>query len=178
MQWNCSPTLINKIELQISTSNWYAIHYYLSWTNFDQIDLLVFLLFISRNVVKAFYTAGVIADTLLTFGELSVETADKRKYAKYKAAYIHTCLKNGEMPVPGPPTEGEGEGEGESDDNNAGPGPSNPGNNNGSFSPPQAPASDPEPQDDAQPSPPPAHSPIEFKPHPNPTEINGETNSI
>ncbi|XP_055322498.1 vacuolar protein sorting-associated protein VTA1 homolog [Sitodiplosis mosellana] len=125
----------------------------------------------NKNVVKAFYTAGVIADTLLTFGELSVETADKRKYAKYKAAYIHTCLKNGEMPVPGPPNEGEG-GEGESDDNNAVPGPSsNPGNDNGSFSPPQAPADDPEPPRN-DPSPPPPHSPIEFKPHP--TEINAD----
>lgn len=113
----------------------------------------------------------------MTFGELSVETADKRKYAKYKAAYIHTCLKNGEMPVPGPPNEGEGEGEGESDDNNTVPGPSNPGNSSGSFSPSQAPTNDPEPpQDDVQPPPP--HSPIEFRPHPNPTEITGETNSI
>lgn len=47
---------------------------------------------------------------MLTFGELSEEATDKRKYAKYKAAYIHNCLKNGETPVPGPP--------GESDENN------------------------------------------------------------
>ena len=25
-----------------------------------------------------------------------------RKYAKWKAAYIHKCLKNGETPLPGP----------------------------------------------------------------------------
>jgi hypothetical protein len=25
-----------------------------------------------------------------------------RKYAKWKAAYIHNCLKNGETPVSGP----------------------------------------------------------------------------
>lgn len=122
--------------------------------------------------MKAFYTAGVIYDSLVTFGELSEEATDKRKYAKYKAAYIHTCLKNGEMPVPGPPTEGEGE----SDDNNAVmPGPSNLRNGNESISPPQAPASDPEPSTpDQNEQTPPPHSPIEFKPHPNPTEINGK----
>ncbi|PSN54559.1 Vacuolar protein sorting-associated protein VTA1 [Blattella germanica] len=33
-----------------------------------------------------------------------------KKYAKWKAAYIHNCLKNGETPVPGPmKTEGEDE---------------------------------------------------------------------
>lgn len=44
------------------------------------------------------------------------------KYAKWKAAYIHRCLKNGETPIAGPlPEEGEeeegavgGEGGGES----------------------------------------------------------------
>lgn len=37
-----------------------------------------------------------------TFGELTEESASNRKYAKWKAAYIHNCLKNGETPVPGP----------------------------------------------------------------------------
>lgn len=104
----------------------------------------------------------------MTFGELSEEATDKRKYSKFKAAYIHTCLKNGETPVPGPPTEGEGE----SDDNNAAPGPSNTGNDHDPFSAPQAPASDPEPSTPDQNEPTPPHSPIEFKPHPNPAEIN------
>lgn len=54
-----------------------------------------------RNVVKAFYSAGMIYDVLLTFGDLSEEANQNRKYAKYKAAYIHNCLKNGETPVPG-----------------------------------------------------------------------------
>ncbi|XP_013184508.1 vacuolar protein sorting-associated protein VTA1 homolog [Amyelois transitella] len=59
-----------------------------------------------KNVVKAFYTAGMIYDVLTTFGELTDEAAQNRKYAKWKAAYIHNCLKNGETPVPGPmPTE-------------------------------------------------------------------------
>lgn len=57
--------------------------------------------FYFRNVVKAFYTAGMIYDVLCTFGELTDEAAQNRKYAKWKAAYIHNCLKNGETPVPG-----------------------------------------------------------------------------
>ncbi|KAJ2939626.1 hypothetical protein O0L34_g14344 [Tuta absoluta] len=61
-----------------------------------------------KNVVKAFYTAGMIYDVLTTFGELTEEAIQNRKYAKWKAAYIHNCLKNGETPVPGPLTE-EGE---------------------------------------------------------------------
>lgn len=68
-----------------------------------------------RNVVKAYYTAGVIYDVLLTFGELSEEATDKRKYAKYKAAYIHNCLKSGETPIPGPPGESDENNENESD---------------------------------------------------------------
>lgn len=35
-----------------------------------------------------------------------------KKYAKYKAAYIHKCLKAGETPIPGPVNE-EGEDLGE-----------------------------------------------------------------
>ncbi|XP_028168951.1 vacuolar protein sorting-associated protein VTA1 homolog [Ostrinia furnacalis] len=61
-----------------------------------------------KNVVKAFYTAGMIYDVLCTFGDLTDEATQNRKYAKWKAAYIHNCLKNGETPVPGPmPTEGD-----------------------------------------------------------------------
>lgn len=100
----------------------------------------------------------------MSFGELSEEATDKRKYAKYKAAYIHNCLKNGEMPIPGPPTE-----EGENDDNTLAAGPSNTGNEGNAAKPPEA--DEPSPMDQ-NPEP---HSPIEpFKPHPNPTEINGK----
>lgn len=74
-----------------------------------------FLFFVSRNVVKSYYTAGMIYDVLVTFGELGEEATHNRKYSKYKAAYIHNCLKNGETPVPGPHTEDDG-GE-EKDDN-------------------------------------------------------------
>lgn len=55
-----------------------------------------------RNVVKAFYTAGMLYDVLDTFGDPSEEVQQNKKYAKWKAAYIHNCLKNGETPVPGP----------------------------------------------------------------------------
>lgn len=61
----------------------------------------VHLLLVRRNVVKSFYTAGLIYDILLVFGELSDEAQKNGKYAKWKAAYIHNCLKNGETPVPG-----------------------------------------------------------------------------
>jgi hypothetical protein len=40
-----------------------------------------------------------------------------RKYAKWKAAYIHNCLKNGEIPVSGPMAE---EGMGDIDNELAG----------------------------------------------------------
>lgn len=56
----------------------------------------------NKNVVKAFYTAGMLMDVLTQFSELSDEVQHKRKYAKWKAAHIHACLKNGEKPHPGP----------------------------------------------------------------------------
>uniref|UniRef100_A0A182J8G9 Vta1/callose synthase N-terminal domain-containing protein n=1 Tax=Anopheles atroparvus TaxID=41427 RepID=A0A182J8G9_ANOAO len=55
-----------------------------------------------KNVVKAFYTAGMIYDVCQIFGELTEEVIQNRKYAKWKASYIHNCLKNGETPVAGP----------------------------------------------------------------------------
>ena len=66
-----------------------------------------------KNVVKCFYSAGVLLDVMETFGELSPESAHYRKYAKMKAAYIHNCLKNGETPVAGPLVEEEGGAEGQ-----------------------------------------------------------------
>ena len=56
----------------------------------------------NKNVVKAFYNSGVIFDVMTVFGDLTPENEQIRKYAKWKAAYIHNCLKNGETPVPGP----------------------------------------------------------------------------
>ncbi|XP_062510551.1 vacuolar protein sorting-associated protein VTA1 homolog isoform X2 [Corticium candelabrum] len=54
------------------------------------------------NVVKSFYTASILFDVLKQFGELSPEIPAQQKYAKWKATYISTCLKNGETPVAGP----------------------------------------------------------------------------
>lgn len=56
----------------------------------------------NKNVVKSFYTAGILFDVLPVFGELTPENTHARKYAKWKAAYIHNCLKTGETPIPGP----------------------------------------------------------------------------
>jgi len=32
----------------------------------------------------------------------ALQIESNRKYAKWKAAYIHNCLKNGETPISGP----------------------------------------------------------------------------
>jgi vacuolar protein sorting-associated protein VTA1 len=63
-----------------------------------------------KNVIKSFYVSAMIYDILTVLGELSEEAKQNQKYAKWKAAYIHNCLKNGEQPHPGPlPDEGEDE---------------------------------------------------------------------
>lgn len=49
---------------------------------------------VRRNVVKTFYTSGHLMDILTTFGEVDERMAENRKYAKWKAAYIHNCLRN------------------------------------------------------------------------------------
>ncbi|KMY96904.1 vacuolar protein sorting-associated protein VTA1 homolog [Drosophila simulans] len=72
-----------------------------------------------KNVVKAFYSSGVLYDILQTFGELSEEALHNRKYAKWKAAYIHNCLKNGETPIPGPLPDDDDEAELEGENANA-----------------------------------------------------------
>ncbi|GAB6030559.1 Vacuolar protein sorting-associated protein vta1 [Chamberlinius hualienensis] len=61
----------------------------------------------NKNVVKVFYTAGILFDVLALFGELTEEVTQHRKYAKWKASYIHNCLKNGDVPIPGPQGEDE-----------------------------------------------------------------------
>lgn len=55
-----------------------------------------------KNVVKAFYTASNLFDLMQVFGDLTPEISHARKYSKWKAAYIHNCLKRGEVPTPGP----------------------------------------------------------------------------
>ncbi|XP_077365944.1 vacuolar protein sorting-associated protein VTA1 homolog [Festucalex cinctus] len=55
-----------------------------------------------KNMIKSFYTASLLLDVLSVFGELSEENVQHRKYARWKATYIHNCLKNGETPEAGP----------------------------------------------------------------------------
>ncbi|ERL91533.1 vacuolar protein sorting-associated protein VTA1 homolog [Dendroctonus ponderosae] len=59
----------------------------------------------NKNTVKSFYTASMLFDVLEQFG-FSEGNHEKQKYGKWKAAYIHNCLKNGEKPQPGPPNSG------------------------------------------------------------------------
>ncbi|XP_076815561.1 vacuolar protein sorting-associated protein VTA1 homolog [Clavelina lepadiformis] len=57
----------------------------------------------NKHVVKSFYTASILFDVLEAFEEpISDEAKTHRKYAQWKATYIHNCLKNNEKPVPGP----------------------------------------------------------------------------
>lgn len=55
-----------------------------------------------KNMIKSFYTSSLLMDVLSVFGELSEENIQHRKYARWKATYIHNCLKNGETPQAGP----------------------------------------------------------------------------
>ncbi|KAM4521923.1 vacuolar protein sorting-associated protein VTA1 homolog [Odontesthes bonariensis] len=55
-----------------------------------------------KNMIKSFYTASLLMDVLSVFGELSEENIQHRKYARWKATYIHNCLKSGETPQAGP----------------------------------------------------------------------------
>lgn len=57
----------------------------------------------SKNIIKLFFTAGLLMDVLSVFGDVSEEISNTQKYAKWKATYIHNCLKNGETPISGPP---------------------------------------------------------------------------
>ncbi|XP_061610923.1 vacuolar protein sorting-associated protein VTA1 homolog isoform X5 [Phyllopteryx taeniolatus] len=55
-----------------------------------------------KNMIKSFYTSSLLLDVLSVFGELSDENIQHRKYARWKASYIHNCLKSGETPEAGP----------------------------------------------------------------------------
>ena len=69
--------------------------------------------------MKAFYSAGMLLDVCTTFGELNEDVGQQRKYislpsllrtllnfeitlltryAKWRAAHLHNCLKTGELP--------------------------------------------------------------------------------
>lgn len=70
-----------------------------------------------KNMIKSFYSASLLLDVLSVFGELSEENIQHRKYARWKATYIHNCLKNGETPQAGPIAMDE---DGEADEYGAG----------------------------------------------------------
>ncbi|XP_045196146.2 vacuolar protein sorting-associated protein VTA1 homolog [Mercenaria mercenaria] len=98
---NDSESIHNEVVGQAHMEN-YALKVFLFADNEDRAARF------NKNVVKSFYTAGMLFDTLSVFGEMSEDIDKNRKYAKWKAAYIHKCLKNGETPIPGPQNE-EGE---------------------------------------------------------------------
>ncbi|XP_042189349.1 vacuolar protein sorting-associated protein VTA1 homolog isoform X1 [Callorhinchus milii] len=56
----------------------------------------------NKNMMRAFFTSNLLFDVLAVFGELSEENIQQKKYAKWKAAYLHNCFKTGETPVAGP----------------------------------------------------------------------------
>lgn len=85
----------NEVVAQAHMEN-YALKLFLWADNEDRSSRF------NKNVVKAFYTSGLLFDVLAVFGELTDEVVHNRKYAKWKATYIHNCLKNGETPIPGP----------------------------------------------------------------------------
>nr|CAB3267655.1 vacuolar protein sorting-associated protein VTA1 homolog [Phallusia mammillata] len=64
----------------------------------------------NKQVVKSFYTSSILFDVLDVFKEeTSDEIKTQHKYARWKATYIHNCLKNNETPQPGPIGEFEDE---------------------------------------------------------------------
>ncbi|XP_066471309.1 vacuolar protein sorting-associated protein VTA1 homolog [Tiliqua scincoides] len=74
----------------------YALKLFLSADNEDRAGRF------HKNMIKSFYTASLLIDVLTVFGELTDENVQHRKYARWKATYIHNCLKNGETPQSGP----------------------------------------------------------------------------
>lgn len=90
-----NEAITNDIAAQAHLENW-ALKLFLCADKNDRAANF------GKNVVHSFFTAGLLYDVLTVFGELSEEVIQNRKYAKWKAAYIHNCLKNNEMPLPGP----------------------------------------------------------------------------
>lgn len=64
-----------------------------------------------KNLVKSFYSAGLLFDVLNCFGELSEDLIAKKKYAKCKAMYLNKCFQSGETPIAGPLISDEGSNE-------------------------------------------------------------------
>ncbi|KAH0951849.1 hypothetical protein HN011_000430 [Eciton burchellii] len=97
-----NEAITNEVAAQAHLENW-ALKLFLYADKNDRAGNF------SKNVIQSFYTAQVLYDVLTLFGELSVEAAQNRKYAQWKAAYIHNCIVNGETPVPGPIKENDEE---------------------------------------------------------------------
>ncbi|EFN80506.1 Vacuolar protein sorting-associated protein VTA1-like protein [Harpegnathos saltator] len=97
-----NEAITNEVTAQAHLENW-ALKLFLYADKNDRAANF------TKNVVQSFYTAQVLYDVLTLFGELSVEASQNRKYAQWKAAYIHNCLANGETPVPGPMKEDDEE---------------------------------------------------------------------
>eukprot|EP01135_Chromosphaera_perkinsii_P005247 Nk52_evm16s327 gene=Nk52_evmTU16s327 len=57
----------------------------------------------NKGIALTFYSAMICFDVLAALGPMRDDLEDKHKYAKYKAAYILKCLKEGTTPQPGPP---------------------------------------------------------------------------
>ncbi|XP_032453343.1 vacuolar protein sorting-associated protein VTA1 homolog isoform X2 [Nasonia vitripennis] len=93
-----NEAITNEVAAQAHLENW-ALKLFLYADKHDRASNF------GKNVIQSFYTAGLLYDVLTTFGELSEEASQNKKYAKWKAAYIHNCLKNGQTPVPGPAKE-------------------------------------------------------------------------
>jgi len=55
-----------------------------------------------KNLVKSFYSAGLLFDVLNFFGDLSEDLVAKKQYAKHKAMYLNKCFQTGETPIAGP----------------------------------------------------------------------------
>ncbi|KOX67716.1 Vacuolar protein sorting-associated protein VTA1 like protein [Melipona quadrifasciata] len=94
-----NEAITNDIAAQAHLENW-ALKLFLFADKNDRAGNF------GKNVVQSFFTAGLLYDVLTVFGELNEEATQNRKYAKWKAAYIHNCIKNNETPVPGPMQEG------------------------------------------------------------------------
>lgn len=64
---------------------------------------------INQTTVLKFFTCSIFIDMLAQFGELSEYWIERRKYSRFKAAYIKKCLAEGHTPEPGPPGSSSGD---------------------------------------------------------------------
>ncbi|KAL2736582.1 vacuolar protein sorting-associated protein VTA1 [Vespula maculifrons] len=90
-----NEAITNDVAAQAHLENW-ALKLFLYADKSDRASNF------GKNIIQTFYTAGLLYDVLTVFGELTDEAVQNRKYAKWKATYLHNCIKNGETPVPGP----------------------------------------------------------------------------